>query len=113
MAGYGSVESVHDSSSVEVETAEDVQAGAVEVDGDGPGGGPGTPAERAQFRWGWRHTLASILTILVGVIVAWFIQLPYYAVTPGAAPEVSSSHRCRALPTATSTGARCCSSMSS
>ncbi len=91
VAGYASVDSVHDSSSVEVGPPEDVQAGAVEVYGDGPGGGPGTPAERAQFHWGWRHTLASILTlVLVGVIVAWFIQLPYYALTPGAAPEVST-----------------------
>jgi len=43
--------------------------------------------------------LAVLGFILVAAIVAWFIQLPYYALTPGSAPEVSglikvpSAHR--------------------
>ena len=31
-----------------------------------------------------------LILILVGAVIAWFIQLPYYALTPGSAPEVSS-----------------------
>ncbi|MGO9206929.1 MAG: PDZ domain-containing protein [Candidatus Limnocylindrales bacterium] len=33
---------------------------------------------------------AIIAAVLVGAVIAWFIQLPYYALTPGSAPEVSS-----------------------
>jgi len=31
-----------------------------------------------------------VTVILVAAVVAWFIQLPYYALTPGSAPEVST-----------------------
>jgi PDZ domain-containing protein len=33
--------------------------------------------------------LAVLVVIVVAAVVAWFIQLPYYALTPGSAPEVS------------------------
>ena len=34
--------------------------------------------------------MAVIAFIALAAVVAWFIQLPYYALTPGAAPEVST-----------------------
>ncbi len=94
------MDSVHDSSSVEVGPPEDVQAGAVEVYGDGPGGGPGDTGANVLSSTGdgatrWRRSSPSVL---VGVIVAWFIQLPYYALTPGAAPEVSTLIKVPACP---------------
>ena len=46
---------------------------------------------RNPFRWGWRHTVLAILSVfVVAVVVTFFIQLPYYALTPGSAPAVSS-----------------------
>ena len=46
---------------------------------------------------GWRSSPSS----LVAVVVSVFIQLPYYALTPGSAPEVSSLITGAGLPTAT------------
>src|SRR5208283_4150459 len=64
---------------------------AVEVYGDGTGAGRGRRGGGDRFAWAASHTLVSILAVvLVGAIVAWFIQLPYYALTPGSAPAVSS-----------------------
>jgi PDZ domain-containing protein len=34
--------------------------------------------------------VSTVGLVLVAAIIAWFIQLPYYALTPGAAPEVRS-----------------------
>ena len=100
MAGYGSVDSVHDSSSVEGELPDGAPGGspsAPEVLRDGGTAGD-TAAPRR--RWGWRHSLFSFLAfVLVAAVIAYFIQLPYYALTPGQAPAVSgyisvpSSHR--------------------
>ncbi len=89
MAGYGSVDSVHDSSSVEGENLAggqgDEVAGLAGESGDERGA-----ATRPRRRWGWSHTALAVLAfILVAAVVAWFIQLPYYALTPGQAPQVS------------------------
>ena len=84
MAGYGPVDSINDASSLE---------------GGPPDGAPGYPPEppgerfaaEPAFRWGWRRILSSILALLVvAAVVAYFIQLPYYAFTPGSAPAVST-----------------------
>jgi PDZ domain-containing protein len=91
MAGYGSMDSVHDGSSVEAEHQVDAPGVAVEVYGDGIGAVRGRRGGGDRFRWRASHTLVSILAVvLVGAVIAWFIQLPYYALTPGSAPEVSS-----------------------
>jgi len=99
MAGYGSMDSVQDGSSVEGERQDDARSVArsdalgvaVEVYGDGTGAGRGRRGGGDRFAWTASHTLVSILAvILVGAVVAWFIQLPYYALTPGSAPSVSS-----------------------
>jgi PDZ domain-containing protein len=89
MAGYGSVDSVHDSSSVEGGPPKGAPAPEAQVEfyGDGaPAGGGG----RSRSGWTWRATVLAVLAFIVAAaVVAWFIQLPYYALTPGAAPEVS------------------------
>ncbi len=91
MAGYASVESVHDSPSVEGEPSSSDIDGSVEVYGDGAGGGSAGRGGGTPFRWGWRHTVLAILSVfVVAVVVTFFIQLPYYALTPGSAPAVSS-----------------------
>jgi len=94
MAGYRSVESVHDGSSVEEEpTAEaggDAPGAATEGDGGWFHRGRGTVGEKAPFRWRKRHTFLAILgVIVIAAVISAFIQLPYYAVTPGSAPDVS------------------------
>lgn len=91
MAGYASVEEVHDSPSVEGEPSSSDIDGSVEVYGDGAGGGSAGRGGGTPFRWGWRHTVLAILSVfVVAVVVTFFIQLPYYALTPGSAPAVSS-----------------------
>jgi len=102
MAGYGSMESVHDESSVEAErplgapdaglsSPPDSSGADLEVYGRDLGPGRGGPSGGGQFRWGKGHTLLAILAwILAVAVVAYFIQLPYYAVTPGSAPDVRS-----------------------
>ena len=88
MAGYGSMDSRHDEPSVEAERQDAAPGSAVGAYGEGAGrdGGGGE-----QFRWRARHTLLAVLSVLLAaIIIAWFIQLPYYALTPGSAPEVSS-----------------------
>lgn len=43
------------------------------------------------FSWRKIHTLLAVLAVIaLAAIVSSFIQLPYYAITPGAAPNVSS-----------------------
>lgn len=75
MAGYGPVDSGHDESSVEVG-----EATAPDEDAAGPGA----------RRWRKRDTgLIVLLVVVIAAAVAWFIQLPYYALTPGAAPDVA------------------------
>ncbi len=90
MAGYGSVDSLHDGSSVEGGAATGPPGGGAEFYGEGAGGSPGDSHPKSLFHWGWHNTVLAVLGfIVVAAIVAWFIQLPYYALTPGAAPEVS------------------------
>jgi len=96
MAGYGSMDSVHDSSRLEAGLP-DGAPGVAAAPLDGAPGGQDTEPRRG---WGWRHTLFSFLAlVLVAAVIAYFIQLPYYALTPGKAPAVSgyisvpSSHR--------------------
>ena len=91
VAGYDPVDSVSDGWSVEGESPGDVPVVAVEVYGDGVGALRRRRGGGDRFSWRAGHTLVSILVvILVAAVVAWFIQLPYYALTPGSAPEVSS-----------------------
>ncbi|MGA3353451.1 MAG: S16 family serine protease [Acidimicrobiales bacterium] len=85
------MDSVHDPSSVEgglVESAPRDKATPGGDESDDVHGGAGAGRQRY---WGWSHTaLAALAFILIAAIVAWFIQLPYYALTPGQAPKVSS-----------------------
>lgn len=87
MAGYGSVDPLNDDASLEG----DAVPGTGGADGslfygEGAGGG----VARSARRWGWRRVLSAFLgLVLLAAIVAWFIELPYYALTPGAAPAVS------------------------
>lgn len=91
MAGYGSVESALDGPSLEGEPPSEAPGSPIGASGGGAGSGEGGSREGAQFRWRKRHTLGSILAvILVAAVIAYFIQLPYYAITPGSAPEVRS-----------------------
>src|ERR1035438_8221598 len=93
MAGYGSVDSVHDYSSLEGGPSSGAPEQGVEPeDPDGQVGlEPESRGKKPRPRWGWRHSLLAVLVfIVVAAVIAWFIQLPYYALTPGAAPEVSS-----------------------
>ena len=84
------MDSLHDESSVEGERQDAAPGSAAEAYGEGAGGQRGRDGGD-QFHWRARHTLGAVLgALLVAVIVAWFIQLPYYALTPGSAPEVSS-----------------------
>jgi PDZ domain-containing protein len=85
MAGYGPVDSVHDQSSLNAGGESDAPDRDPTSHGAGSDDGP-----EVRFRWRKRHTLVSILAvILVAAIISWFIQLPYYALTPGSAPQVS------------------------
>ncbi|HLN04773.1 MAG TPA: PDZ domain-containing protein, partial [Acidimicrobiales bacterium] len=69
----------------------DAPAAETEVYGHGPGRGRGSRGGGAPFRWRKRHTFGSIFAVLVvAAVVAYFIQLPFYAITPGSAPAVSS-----------------------
>ena len=91
MAGYGLVDPLHDGTSVEGERLSDAPDVTIEIYGDGASAVPRRRAGRDRFAWTAAHTLALILIlILVGAVIAWFIRLPYYALTPGSAPEVSS-----------------------
>jgi PDZ domain-containing protein len=87
MAGYGSMDSAHDGPSVEGERPDS----AIEVYGDRTGAGRGRRGDGDPFSWRASHTLAAILALVfTAAVIAWFIQLPYYALTPGSAPAVSS-----------------------
>jgi PDZ domain-containing protein len=91
MAGYGSVEWVRDESSVEGGPPSDAPPAAGEGEGGPDGSGRGGRGSGTPFRWRKRHTGLSILAvILIAAVISIFIQLPYYAVTPGSAPEVST-----------------------
>jgi PDZ domain-containing protein len=91
MAGYGSVESVNDESIVEGEHPSEGQPLEAEGEGARDGRGRGTGRRGTPFRWRKRHTALAVLAfILIAAVIATFIQLPYYAVTPGSAPEVST-----------------------
>jgi Lon-like protease len=91
MAFYGSVESVNDGSSVEGEQPDEVLPAESDGDGARDGGGRGRGRGGAPFRWRKRHTGLTILAVvLIAVVISIFIQLPYYAVTPGSAPDVST-----------------------
>jgi PDZ domain-containing protein len=81
----------HDGSSVEGGYPDDAPGEVAEVSGAGVGAARGRLGSGVPFRWGTRHTLVSILAvILAAAVIAWFIQVPYYALTPGSAPDVSS-----------------------
>ncbi len=81
----------HDGSSVEGGYPGDAPGIAAEVSGAGVGAARRRRGSGDPFRWGTRHTLVSILAvILAAAVIAWFIQVPYYALTPGSAPGVSS-----------------------
>ena len=72
MAGYGPVDSVHDQSSLKPGGESDAPDGDPTSHRAGSDGGP-----EVRFRWRKRHTLVSILAvILVAAIVSWVIQLP-------------------------------------
>ena len=91
MAGYGTVDSAHDGSSVEGEILTGASGDARAVYGDRFYGVRGRRGGSSALGWSLRRTLAlAIAVVLTAVIIAWFIQLPYYALTPGAAPAVSS-----------------------
>jgi PDZ domain-containing protein len=91
MAGYGSMNAPHDGSSVEAERPAVAPDDTIEVYGEGTGARSKARRGGDQFSWSTSHTLLAILAvILVAAVVAWFIQLPYYALTPGSAPAVSS-----------------------
>ena len=91
MAGYGSMDSVHDESSVEGERQDAPRrAEAVEAYGEGAGGPRGRDNGGGdQFHWRASATnwSRSSGTLLVAVVIAWFIQLPYYALTPARRPR--------------------------
>lgn len=90
MAGYGSMDSIDDGSSVEADRQLDAPRGSFEAYGEGIADGHASSGGD-RFHWRASHTLFSILAlILVAAVIAWFIQLPYYALTPGSAPQVSS-----------------------
>jgi len=90
MAGYRSVESVNDEPSVEAERLSDaLRASGEGDDGRSSGESSGRGGDEP-FRWRKRHTLLAILAVfLIAVVISIFIQLPYYAITPGSAPDVS------------------------
>ena len=82
------MDSVHDSSSLEVGpllgAPGDEGAPEAQPSADGPGA-------RDRFHWAWRHSVMAVIAFIVlAAVVAWFVQLPYYALTPGSAPEVST-----------------------
>ena len=99
MAGYGLVDPLHDGTSVEGDRLSDVPDVPIEVYGDGTGAvrrrrAGRDRAGRDRFTWTAAHTLASILVlVLVGAVIAWFIELPYYALTPGSARRGEQSHK--------------------
>jgi PDZ domain-containing protein len=85
------VDSANDASSLEGGLPRGAPDAEVEVYGDGVDGGGESWAAGSQFRWGWQQTFVSTVgLVLVAAVIAWFIQLPYYALTPGAASAVSS-----------------------
>ena len=106
MEGYGPVDSHHDPSSLEADPT--AAAGADEpsvalaqadrpadddpspaTDGEPTDGEPTDGGARPR-RWRLRHTLLAIVVVIVAAAaIAWSIQLPYYALTPGAAPDVA------------------------
>ncbi|MGP8222181.1 MAG: hypothetical protein ACLQQM_04055, partial [Acidimicrobiales bacterium] len=84
-----SVEGVHQDGARGVAPS-DALGVAVEVYGEGTGAGRRRRGGGDRVAWTAGHTLVSIVAvILVGAVIAWFIQLPYYALTPGSAPAVS------------------------
>lgn len=85
------MDSANDASSLEGGLPRGAPDAEVEVYGDGVDGGGESWAGGSQFRWGWQQTFVSTVgLVLVAAVIAWFIQLPYYALTPGAASAVSS-----------------------
>jgi len=89
MAGYGSMED-HDLSSVEAGSPLGAPRDEAEIHG-GPSDEFAGRSTAERFHWTWQHSVLAVVTfILVAAVVAWFIQLPYYALTPGSAPEVST-----------------------
>ena len=84
------MDSIDDGSSVEADRQLDAPRGSFEAYGEGIADGHASSGGD-RFHWRASHTLFSILAlILVAAVIAWFIQLPYYALTPGSAPQVSS-----------------------
>ena len=90
MAGYGSMDSQQDESSLEAGQPPVATGDVVEVYGEA--GGPKRKARRGGgFSWSVGSTVLVVITVvLVAAVVSWFIQLPYYALTPGSAPAVST-----------------------
>jgi PDZ domain-containing protein len=86
MGGYKAVEQEHDASSLEGR-----QRFGAAVSDTGSYRSHGRGRSGAHFHWGlWHSVVAVLAVILVAAVIAWFIPLPYYALTPGSAPAVSS-----------------------
>ncbi|MGO9963201.1 MAG: PDZ domain-containing protein [Acidimicrobiales bacterium] len=79
----------HEGPSVEGELPAVAPDGTIDVYGERTGAK--APRGQDRFSWGAGHYFLAVLTVIVvAAVVAWFIQLPYYALTPGSAPAVSS-----------------------
>jgi Lon-like protease len=104
MAGYAPVATSHEPPSVEGGAVAGASGNRSDASGEegaeaapsaqadeAGGGGRDASGPRAPFRWKKRHTLLAILAVIViAAVISAFIQLPYYAITPGSAPNVAT-----------------------